>query len=684
MPNSLIKEKSPYLLQHANNPVDWYPWNEEAFQKAKDEDKPVFLSIGYSTCHWCHVMEKESFEDEEIAELMNDAFISIKVDREERPDIDAVYMAVCQMLTGGGGWPMTIIMTPEKKPFFAGTYFPKESRFGRVGMKELVPRIKELWKTKRDEILNSSEQISSAVSLSSSSKTGDALKEEIFHIAFNDFDDRFDKESGGFGSAPKFPTPHNLMFLLRYWKRYKNEHALEMVEKTLTEMRRGGIYDHVGFGYSRYSTDRDWLVPHFEKMLYDQALLVMAYIEAYQVTQKEFYKDTAEEILAYIIRGMTSDEGGFYSAEDADSEGVEGKFYLWTTEEIKNILGEEADLFIKYFNTRDNGNWIDSVHGTNDNTNILHTKKSIKAFSDELGISEKELKIKLENARQKLFEEREKKIHPYKDDKILTDWNGLMISAFSKAAQVLNKKVYSEVASKAAEFILSKMFDDKGRILHRYREGEAAIFGNVDDYAFFIAALLDLYEATFKTEYLEKAFQLNDFFIHNFWDNENGGFFFTPDYGEKLIARQKEIYDGAVPSGNSVAMLNLLKISRITAKTEYEEKANMINKTFSSKISQYPAGFSQSLIALDFAIGPSKEIIISGKDFEGFHTTIFSKYIPAKVVLQIASEEDPLSELAPYLKNYLPTYGKTSVFVCENYVCNLPVHNPQSLENLLK
>ena len=682
--NKLIKEKSPYLLQHAYNPVEWYPWSNEAFTKAKESDKPVFLSIGYSTCHWCHVMEKESFEDDEIAELMNDAFISIKVDREERPDIDSVYMSVCQMLTGGGGWPMTIIMTPDKKPFFAGTYFPKESRFGRVGMKELVPRIKELWRTKREELLNSSEQIASALNSSSSPQTGNPLTEEIFKIAFKEFEERFDEEYGGFGNAPKFPTPHNLMFLLRYWKRYNDESALRMVEKTLSEMRKGGIYDHIGFGFSRYSTDSEWLVPHFEKMLYDQALLVMAYTEAYQVTKNNFYRDTAEEILTYVMRDMTSAEGGFYSAEDADSEGEEGKFYLWTAEEIKKILEDDADTILKYFNVKKEGNFTDSVHGTKSDSNILHTKMSLKEFAEESGLTEKEFKEKLENAGLKLFAVREKRIHPYKDDKILADWNGLMISAFAKAAQVLGKKGYADAAVKAADFILSKMFDDKGRLLHRYREGEAAVFGNADDYAFFIQALLDLYEATFETRYLKKAFSLNEDFITYFWDNNNGSFFFTPDYGEKLITRQKEIYDGAVPSGNSVAMLNLLRIARITAEAEYEEKAEGINKTFSSLISKYSSGFTQFLIALDFAVGPSREIIISAKDYAPFHTTIFENFIPNKIVLRIDSLKDSVSELVPYLKNYLAEENKTAVFVCEDYICKLPAYNSEVLEQLLK
>ncbi len=687
--NKLINEKSPYLLQHAYNPVDWYPWNEEAFKKAEDEDKPVFLSIGYSTCHWCHVMEKESFEDEEIAKLMNDVFVSIKVDREERPDIDSVYMAFCQMLTGGGGWPMTIIMTPDKKPFFAGTYFPKESRFGRPGMKELIPHIKELWLTKRNEILNSSEQVSSAVVSSSKFIAGTGLDENIFKIAFKEFQERYDEEFGGFGSAPKFPSPHNLMFLLRYWKRYNNDEALEMVEKTLTEIRKGGIYDHLGFGFSRYSTDKEWLVPHFEKMLYDQALLLMAYIETYQATNQSFYKETAEEILSYITRDMTSDEGGFYSAEDADSDGEEGKFYLWTLEEIKKICGEDSGIFIKYFNVKEKGNWVDTVNEEKSKTNILHITRDIKEFAYESGLSENELKEKLEDSKQKLFAEREKRIHPYKDDKILTDWNGLMISAFAKAAQVINNESYLDAAKKAADFILAKMLDENGKLLHRYRKNESAVFGNVDDYAFFIQALLDLYEATFDSKYIKQALNLNEDFINHFWDmpegrqgNEFGGFFFTPDYGEKLIVRQKEIYDGAVPSGNSVAMLNLIRIARITANSSFEEKADLINKTFSSYINKFPSGFTWFLIALDFAVGPSKEIIISGNDYDLLRQNIFKKFIPAKIVLQISSGKDSILKDAPYLKNYLPA-DKTKVYVCENYICNIPVENIEKLEKTL-
>ncbi len=480
-----------------DNPVDWYPWCEEAFEKAKSEDKPVFLSIGYSTCHWCHVMAHESFEDKRVAELMNDAFISVKVDREERPDIDGIYMTVCQMVTSGGGWPLTIIMTPDKKPFFAGTYFPKRNRFGRSGLMEIIPQIKNYWINKREEILKSAEEISFALTKATIAKSGNDLTIEILDKAFTDFKNRFDSKFGGFGHAPKFPTPHNLLLLLRCWKRTSNNEALEMVTKTLTEMRKGGIYDHIGYGFHRYSTDEQWLVPHFEKMLYDQALLIMAYAEEYQVTKNELFKRTAEEIIEYVLRDLTSPEGGFFSAEDADSEGEEGKFYLWDENELESILGTDFLVVKKIFNTDKGGNWVDPMLGGAPGTNILHLQKSLEEISAETGIPAEELRNKIENARKKLFEVREKRIHPYKDDKILTDWNGLMISALSKAAQVFNEKKYSEAAEKAVTFIQNNLFPQNLKLLHRFREGDAGLSAHIDDYAFLTAGLLDLYEASF-------------------------------------------------------------------------------------------------------------------------------------------------------------------------------------------
>ena len=686
--NKLENEKSPYLLQHAENPVTWYPWCNEAFERAKTEDKPIFLSIGYSTCHWCHVMAHESFEDNEVAGLMNEYFISIKVDREERPDIDGIYMNVCQMLTGSGGWPLTIIMTPEKKPFFAGTYFPKESKFGRMGMSELLPRIAEIWKNKRTEILKSSEEIYSAISNSADLSAKEDISPNIFDKSFEYFSSRFDREYGGFGNAPKFPTPHNLFFLLRYWKQSKNPEALEIVEKTLLEMRKGGIYDHIGFGFHRYSTDQKWLVPHFEKMLYDQALIAIAYVEAFQITKKNVYKYTAEEILEYVIRDLTSPEGGFYSAEDADSDGEEGKFYLWAINELEEILTEsETEICKKVFNLEDDGNWIDQMHGAYNGTNILHLVKSKTILAEELDLTENELENKLNTIRNKLFEFREARIHPYKDDKILTDWNSLMISAFAKAAQAFNNKKYEEIASKAANFIFTKLMDNNGNLYHRYREDEAGINANLDDYAFLVNSLVDLYETNFDTDYLKKALELNKILIENFWDDENGGFFFTSKLNEEILTRRKEIYDSAIPSGNSIALLNLLRLNRITGISEYENKALKLTQTFSSQINSSPFAFTQALLSLYFIYGDSFEIVIAGslKSFDTIEIlkTIRKKFIPNKVILLHQSNDAEIEAISSYIKSQNQIEGKVTGYICKDFKCNFPVTDLSEMMQLL-
>ncbi|MCJ7618383.1 MAG: thioredoxin domain-containing protein, partial [Desulfobacterales bacterium] len=551
-PNRLALEKSPYLLQHAYNPVDWYPWGSEAFEKAKREDKPIFLSSGYSTCHWCHVMEKESYEDEEVAELMNDVFVSIKIDREERPDIDGVYMNVCQAMTGSGGWPLNIILTPDKKPFFAGTYIPKESSYGRKGMLELIPDISDIWKKNRGEAESLAAQVIS--SLSEEQEGGEELKEDVLHVAYEQLLEVFDEQHGGFGGAPKFPTPHNLTFLLRYWKRTGDKMALRMVERILTAMSMGGIYDHAGFGFHRYSTDTRWLVPHFEKMLYDQALLAMAYTEAYQATGNQEFKRIACEVFTYVLRDMTSPEGGFYSGEDADSEGVEGKFYVWTEEEIDLALGEDGELMKKVFGINKNGNFMEEEKSSG--KNILHLSKTLPELAADLKLQADEIRRRVGDAKQKLFAVREKRVHPGKDDKILTDWNGLMIAAFAKGAQAFDEPAYADAACRATDFILSRMRGKDGRFFHRYREGEPAVMAFLDDHAFLACGLIELYEATFEVSYLRAALEITDKMIEHFWDKENYGLYFTADDAEKLIFRKKEIYDGAVPSGNSVAMLN--------------------------------------------------------------------------------------------------------------------------------
>jgi uncharacterized protein len=686
--NKLVKEKSPYLLQHADNPVNWYPWCDEAFEKAKLEDKPIFLSIGYSTCHWCHVMAHESFEDEKVASLMNDSFVSIKVDREERPDIDGIYMTVCQMMTGSGGWPLTIIMTPDKKPFFSGTYFPKTNRFGRAGLLDLIPQIKNYWQNNREELLKSAEEVLSALMNTTIGKDGEFLRVEVFHKAFKDFKRRFDAEHGGFGHAPKFPTPHNLLFLLRYWKRTESNEALEMVTKTLNEMRKGGIYDQLGYGFHRYSTDEQWLVPHFEKMLYDQALLIPAYVEAFQITNNISFQRTSEQILEYILRDMTSVEGGFYSAEDADSEGEEGRFYLWDVDELREILNDDVDLFIKVFNCKKDGNWVDHATGSAPGTNILHLEESLQKLSKQFGIPERDIENKIEIAREKLFKVRERRIHPHKDDKILTDWNGLVISALSKAARVFGKKNYSNAAEMAVKFIEGHLFPKKERLLHRYRAGEPGLPAQIDDYAFLISGLLDLYETVYKVEYLKLAVRLQEIQLNHYWDNENGGFFFTSDDAEKLLIRQKEIYDGAIPSGNSVSLLNLLRLGRITENSDFEDRAEKLIKAFSVQISNTPTAFSQFLNGVDFAIGPAKEIVVVGNinntDTQKMLNLINKRFIPNKVLLLNDPDNPEITEVAGFTKAQNMVKGKSTVYICENYNCKMPINDLGMLEELLK
>lgn len=689
-PNNLIYEKSPYLLQHAYNPVDWYAWGQEAFDKAKHENKPIFLSIGYSTCHWCHVMEHESFEDAEVALLMNEVFISIKVDREERPDIDNIYMAVCQAMTGSGGWPLTIIMTPDKKPFYSATYMPKESRQGMIGMMELTKQIKELWKTRFEEIVQSAEQISSVFQQINNTSPGKDLDERTLTTAYKQFLQRFDQDYGGFGNAPKFPTPHNLFFLLRYWNRTGNEQALKIVEKTLQTMRLGGIYDHIGFGFHRYSTDKEWLLPHFEKMLYDQALLAMAYTETFQATGKEEYRKTAQEIFSYVLRDMTSPSGGFYSAEDADSERVEGKFYLWTEKEIRYTLGkEEADLIMSVYNVKPTGNFEEHNFGNITNANILHLKKSLSNIATELKTTEHTLFKRLETIRMKLFETREKRIHPHKDDKILTDWNGLMIAALAKAGQAFDEHSYINAARQAMEFIIKNMQSPDGKLLHRYRDGEAAIPAFIDDYVFLIWGLLELYEATFDVSYLSYALELNNDAIRYFWDDKTGGFYFTAKDSEQLIIKQKEFYDGAIPSGNSVAMLNLFRLGRITANPGLEEKAHSIGRLFSNMVNETPLGYPQLLVGVDFGIGPSYEIVIAGnpktQDTKEMINAIRQHFIPNKIVLLNPTEQASpnIHTIAPFTKHQVCINGKATAYVCQNFACKEPTTDINTMLEML-
>lgn len=681
--NHLIKEKSPYLLQHAYNPVHWFPWGDEAFQKAESENKPIFLSIGYSTCHWCHIMERESFEDEEVANILNQYYIAIKVDREERPDIDHIYMTICQAMTGQGGWPLTIFMTPEKKPFFAGTYFPKRGRGGHSGLMEILPYIAKKWQDDQEEILSSSEQIADAVKPRFQDFVSGPIDENLLHQAYRQFEKEFDPDYGGTKGAPKFPIPHQYLFLLRYWKKTSKETVLQMVEKSLESMYRGGIYDHIGFGFARYSTDKKWLVPHFEKMLYDNALLAYVYLEAFQATGREDFGRIAEEIFTYVLRDMQHPDGGFYSAEDADSEGVEGKFYVWTPEEVKQILGkEEGDLFCSIYDLSEKGNF----EGKNI-PNLI--EQSINYAAQKTGLNEEELHYQLDRYREMLFQVREKRIHPHKDDKILTSWNGLMIAALAKGAQVLNRKEYSKVADQAVHFILKNLRKENGRLMARYREGEAAYPAYLDDYAFLIWGLIEQYEATYNPEYLQSALELNQQMKDLFWDKERGGFFFYGEDAENLLARPKEIYDGAIPSGNSVAALNLIRLARLTGDQKLEEDAQAQLEAFSGTVKQYPFAYTFYLIAVYFALGPTKEIVISGKEEDqktmAMLNEVRSRFLPEAVVLFHGQQTDGISieEIAPYTKDQNMLNDQATAYVCENFACHAPTNNLEEFRELI-
>ncbi|MEE2877230.1 MAG: thioredoxin domain-containing protein [Candidatus Neomarinimicrobiota bacterium] len=677
--NRLVSEQSPYLLQHKDNPVDWYPWGGEAFAAAKAQDKPIFLSIGYSTCHWCHVMERESFEDSTVAALMNESFISIKVDREERPDIDNIYMTVCQMMTGSGGWPLTIVMTPDKKPFFAGTYFPKESRFKRIGMLDLVPRLGKMWQEEREKLLASADQVVDHLQNSFSPAGTEELTEETLKNAFSQFLQKFDDEYGGFEGRMKFPTAHNLSFLLRYHKRTGDPTALMMVENTLQAMRKGGIYDQVGFGFHRYATDREWLLPHFEKMLYDQGMNAIAYLETYQVTGNETYAQTAREIFTYVLRDMTSAEGGFYSAEDADSEGEEGKFYVWMKDEIITILGDDdSQLFGEVYNFSTDGNYKEEATGRTTGSNIPHLVKPLEEIAKSKGMTVEELSARLNELREKLFSARKKRIHPLKDDKILTDWNGLMIAAFAKGAQILNDVSYAEAAKNAADFVMQNLQTKNGRLLKRYRQGKASFPAHLEDYAFFAWGLLELYEATFDVKYLSEAKRLTDLMTDLFWDDEGGGFYFTADGGEEQIVRTKDLYDGAIPSGNSVAAMVLLRLGRISGNSTYEEMASTIGKVFSEKVAQAPMGYTQLLSAIDFGIGPSYEIVVVGdrnsKDTQAMLRQLQVSFIPNKVVILKPSDGQAkeIVKIAPFTETQMAIEGRATAYVCQNYACDAP------------
>ena len=675
--NRLANSQSPYLLQHATNPVDWYPWGDEAFEKAKKENKPIFLSIGYSTCHWCHVMEHESFEDSTVAAQMNNFFVSIKVDREEMPEVDHLYMSVCQAMTGRGGWPLTIVMTPDKEPFFSGTYFPKQGRGKQPGMLQLIPSLANAWSTKQGEITKTIDRLQTYLTEINTSSQGEEWDEAMIRDAFSQYASSFDPDYGGFGKAPKFPSPHNLIFLLRYSKLFGVATGKTMVEKTLHQMRLGGVFDHIGLGFHRYSTDKRWFLPHFEKMLYDQAMISMAFLETYQLTNNENYAKVAREIFTYVLRDMTDKDGGFYSAEDADSEGEEGIFYIWTQEELVKILGEDDGLKLaKTFGFINGGNFFEEASGQTTGNNIPYFQDDRETLAKNADMSLDDFNAFIEKSRQKLFEVREKRIHPLKDDKILTDWNGLMIAALSQGGQVLGDEIYIDAAKNAVNFVLESLRDGNGRLMKRSRLGKAGLQPHLDDYSFMVFGLLNLYEATFDPSYLASALELTETMIEDFSD-QNGGFFIGSKDAEKLMIRAKDSYDGAIPSGNSVAALNLFRLGKITGNTKWTDLGYSTLKAFTDKAKQSPTGFAHMMTAFMFDFKNPKEVVLVGdsNDPETQKTisAIRKNYSPNKVLLfKDVSNPGALVKVAPWTKDHVMINESPTFYICKDFACKQP------------
>ena len=680
--NRLINETSPYLLQHAHNPVDWYPWGEEALTQAKQQDKPILLSIGYAACHWCHVMEHESFENEQIAAVMNEHYINVKVDREERPDLDEIYMNAVQMLTGQGGWPMTMFLTPELKPFYGGTYFPPDNRYGRPGFPRVLLGVAEAYRERRDEVDQQATQIIANLNqLSAMEGHGHQLTVDMLDTAYQDYLSRFDHHNGGFGDAPKFPPSMGLSLLLRHWHRTGNANALNMVEVTLEKMACGGMYDQLGGGFHRYSVDERWLVPHFEKMLYDNALLTVCYLEAYQATGKAFYRRIATETLDYVLTEMyDAEKGGFYSTQDADSEGVEGKFFVWELEEVAQLIGEEkAKIFCEYYDVTELGNF--------EHKNILHVQTPPDLFAKKLSMDLGELEEILAEGRQKLFAIRETRIKPGLDDKILTSWNGLMIRSMALGYQILGDERYREAAEKSARFILSELSQDKGLLLRTHRDGKSHLNAYLEDYSYLVTGLIDLYEATFAVEWLKEAERLNQIMIEQFWDDANDSFFFTSKNHETLIVRSKTGYDGATPSGVSMAIHNLLRLDKLLNRPDFREKVEATLDVYYHQIEHSPSGSAQMLCELDFLLSTPKEIAIAGQqasdDTQAALRAIHSRFIPNKVLAFAADDED-VTDLIPLLESKIQVDGKATIYVCENYTCKAPTTDLAELAELLQ
>jgi uncharacterized protein YyaL (SSP411 family) len=706
--NRLAHEKSPYLLQHARNPVDWYPWGEEAFAKARQENKPIFLSVGYSTCHWCHVMAHESFENEEVAAIMNGEFVNIKVDREERPDVDRVYMTFVQATTGGGGWPMSVWLTPDLKPFVGGTYFPPEDRYGQPGFKKVLERVATAWKENHDKIIEQGGQIVAALRESQSAATGEGrIDAAIFEAAYKQLDRSYDPKEGGFGNAPKFPRPVTVNFLTRFYARDpKNDagkQAFEMALFTLRKMAAGGMHDHIGGGFHRYSVDRYWHVPHFEKMLYDQAQLAVAYLDAYQITRDKQYQSVARDILDYVARDMTSKEGGFFSAEDADSpvagiadpghgKTAEGAFYIWTKKEIDATLGDAAEIFDFHYGVQPHGNAPegsdphDEFHGKN----ILIERHTIAETAQRFKKSEDEIAALLVRCREKLFAIREKRPRPHLDDKIIAAWNGLMVSAYARAAQVLDDPRYLEIAARAAKFLRTNLYEEKSKLLYRnYRGGRSDIEGFADDYAFLIQGLLDLYEASFDVEWLKFGVELQEMQDRLFFDEKNGGYFSTSGKDESVFLRMKDDNDGAEPAASSVAALNLLRLAQFRDDKTIAERARKTIDAFATTLSHFPSAMPQMLVALDYSLSKPRQIVIAGKkdapETQALFKAVHSHFLP-KTILLLADGADGqkyLGEKNEAIRAMSMVEGKPAAYVCENFTCKAPVTDPKALSELL-
>lgn len=669
--NKLIDETSPYLLQHAHNPVDWYPWGEAAFKKAKAEDKPVLVSIGYSACHWCHVMEHESFEDGATARIQNEHFVNIKVDMEERPDIDQVYMSFVQISTGRGGWPMNVFVTPDGVPFFGGTYFPPEPRYGMPSWQQILMSISEAWRDRRDELMHSAGEILGELRRMSIAQFGaEDLRPAISDRAFQSFARTYDPKNGGWGGAPKFPQAMPMEFLLRYWKRTGNEQALEMVRTTAVKMADGGLYDQLGGGFHRYATDAVWLVPHFEKMLYDNAQLIRVYLHLFQITRDDRFKRVAVETIEYVKREMLDQHGGFYSSQDADSEGEEGKFFVWTPDEINQVLNNrDAQVFSFFYDVSEQGNF--------EGKSILQSGYTKEAGARALKLDVEELTEILDRGRARLFAEREKRVKPFRDEKVLTAWNGLMLAAFAEAAAVFRNQDYLNIAERNADFLLSEL-QTEGRLLRTWKDGRAKLNGYIEDYANLADGLIELYQVSGDEKYLAEARRLADLMITEFWDADAGGFFFTSNDHEELIVRSKDFYDNATPSGNSAAADVLLRLSRFFGEEKYQRFALMTLRLAVPQIMRFPGGFGRALSALEFHFAAVKEIAIVGDSNEHLVKEVFREYRPFKVVAVSTA-----STRLPLLEGREPIAGTAAAYVCEHFVCQRPVTDPQEFRALL-